>query len=141
MNFSVVETGADGGMVVNRLVGGGDRFATAGYDQSRDIRALLRGPLKAYFSRKGERGYGQGGDLLWQDMRKSELPLEWRVEVDTLRPVLMSWELPEGEVSCLTHQFTLDDVEGLMESIDLCTSDPLSYQGDGEAKQFVLRVS
>ena len=142
LSFSVVEAGADGGMVVNRLVAGGDPSATEGYDQSQDIRALLRGPLKAYFSHEGELGYDPGGSLLWKDMRKSVLPLEWRVgvEVEAPRPVLVSWELPEGEVSCLTHQFILEDVAGQLPSVDLCLGELLSYESNGEAKQFVLRV-
>ncbi len=143
LKVSVPDNAADSGLAFNRLVAGGEETATNEYDNGWDIRALLTGPMQAYFSHAGEIGYETGAENLFQDIRPAVLPAEWIVEVtaESGRIVTVRWTLPEGDVNCDAHGFLLEDFDGELGSTDLCASDSLSYEGDDFPRRFVLRVS
>lgn len=143
LKVSVPEASADTGLAYNRLVAGEEDTATEGYDHPWDVRALLAGPVKAYFSHAGEAGYGLDSQTLWQDIRKNTLPAQWVVEVnaESGRAVTVRWTLPQGEVNCDTHGFTLEDFDGTLGQTNLCAEESLTYLGDGVVRRLVLKVS
>jgi hypothetical protein len=143
LEISVPEGQADGGQAVNRLVAGQEETASDDFDNAWDVRAFLAGPVKAFFTHEGESGYDAGTETLWQDIRSKDLPKEWTVEVvaEAGRPVKVTWVLPDAEVSCGANYFELQDFDGDLGLTDLCASDSLVYEGDGQPRRFVLRVS
>ena len=143
LKVSVPEPEADGGSAYNRLVAGQAPSASNEFDNGFDVRALLAGPVIAYFPHAGDMGYGLGSTDLWQDIRTDEIPAEWRVEViaESGRVVTIRWTQPEGDISCESHDFTLEDTDGDIERTDLCESESLTYVGDGLPRHFILRVS
>ena len=143
LKVSVTDSMADTGVAYNRLVAGTDATATDGFDNTRDIRAFLAGPIQAYFVHTGETGYDITSQELWHDIRQAELPLQWSIEVIAAsgREVILEWDLPEGEVSCATHQFILEDSDGQLGNTDMCAVPTLTFVGDGLMRYFMLNVS
>jgi len=143
LKVSVPEAAADTGLAYNRLVAGEEDTATEEYDQPWDVRALLAGPVKAYFSHAGDSGYGLDGQALWQDIRPNTVPAEWVVEVnaESGRAVTVRWTLPQGEVNCDTNGFTLEDFDGTLGQTNLCAEESLTYLGDGVTRRLILKVS
>jgi len=143
IKVSVPDGFSDGGTASNRMVAGTDSTATDAFDNSWDIRALLAGPIRAYFFHEGESGYDTGNDQLWYDIRAVDLPQEWSIKIfaENGREVTLEWDLPRGDADCGTNQFILTDEDGLISDTDLCVNPPITYQGDGLIRSFVLRVS
>ena len=143
LKVSVQDATADGGVAYNRLVAGERETATDAFDNASDIRAFLAGPVQAYFVHTGDTGYDQNSEQLWQDLRAVNRPEEWKIEVmaESGRTVTLSWTLPTGEVSCATNQFSLMDSDGQLGQTNLCTTESLTYVGDGQLRHFVLKVS
>lgn len=142
LKVSVHDEDADGGIAYNRLVAGQDDKASEDFDTAWDVRAFLAGPVKAYFAHEGESGYDTGPNL-WQDFRSKSLPAEWAFDVvsEAGRPVTVYWKMPEGEVSCDSNRFTLEDADGRLGTTDLCSQESLIYNGDGAPRHFVLKVT
>jgi hypothetical protein len=143
LKVSVPDSAADTGLASNRLVAGVEETATEEFDNAWDVRALLIGPVQAYFSHAGDTGYGLDSQSLWQDIRVNNVPAEWVVEVDSEngRPVTVRWTTPQGEVSCDTNHFTLEDFDGSLGLTDLCATDSLNFTGDGVTRRLILKVS
>jgi hypothetical protein len=143
LKISVPDGSADGGAAYNRLIAGTGKSATDAFDHGWDIHAFLAGPVQAYFVYNDDTGSSQNAELLWQDIRGDSLPEDWDIEVmaDPGKEVTISWVLPMGEVSCLTHEFTLEDSDGPSGQTDMCITPSITYQGDGQIRHFVLTVS
>lgn len=142
LDVSVQDSAADTGVAYNRLVAGSEDSATADFDNAWDVRAFLTGPIQAYFAHWGEAGYDVTSEELWQDIRLTEVPGEWIVEVlaGLGQEVTLEWTLPVGEVSCGAYQFFLEDTDGQLGVTDMCSVSSLTFNGDGLMRQFVLSV-
>lgn len=141
--FSVPSASADGGFAYNRLVAGVSPTATDGFDSEFEIRALLTGPVAAFFNHTGSRDFDKYSRELWQDIRSNSSVAEWFIDVTATpgKDVLISWSLPTNHASCGTHEITLNDLDGILPAINLCAGSFSTYPSNGGLKQFMLRVS
>ena len=142
LNASIPDPTADGGINVSRLEAGAEGNATDRFDNGLDIRAMLSGSLQVYFDHRRDADYGPFSKQVWNDIRSTDLPQEWALEVAAGSgvTVTLQWTLPDGEVGCGTNRFILEDPTGALPQTDLCDVQSLRYTGDGLVKQFSLRV-
>ena len=142
VTVSVSDPASDGGLAYNNLVVGAAPEATDEFDNAYDARAFLAGPVQAYFAHAGDSGYPDSQQL-WHDIRAGGLPQEWAVEVlaDPGRTVTLFWTAPVGEAGCGTYRVSLQGADGSLGQSDLCAAGSLTYEGDGQIRHFVVRVS
>jgi hypothetical protein len=143
LTASVPDAMADGGMAYNRLKAGQDPEATDLFDNGRDVRALLYGPVEAYFDHTADSRYDDQSQQVWYDLRDMKLPEEWDVVVNAAKgtTITLNWTVPTGEVNCTENRFSLWDVDGGLGETDLCKKESLTYTADGQSRRFLLRAS
>ena len=137
LDVSTPDPDSDSGIATNRLTVGTDQTATDAYDNKFDTVALLRGPVEAYIFHPE---YAIEQQKLWRDLRSSELPKEWSIEVNSpgeSNTINIKWGINSPD----NLNFTLIDQDNNKE-IGLRTSSEYSYNNTPNSqKKFLLRVS
>lgn len=142
---SVPDLSTDSGTAKRYLTAGQKSAATDEFDFAFDLPALPGGSLNAFFNHSGEAGYDSdlNQDTLWVDYRAPGFPKDWDIDIEAPagKDLTLTWILPSGDVSCATHSFHLEDLDGDLPLTDLCVAGSLVYPADGLGRNFLLKAS
>lgn len=141
IEVSTPNSNSDTGIASSKLAIGTDPYATDGYDNKLDTRALAGGPIEApiqaYILHPE---YPSGQQKLWRDFRKDSLPLEWELEVQSgsmNSSVSIKWDI---EAPDNLHLSLID--QGKNREVDMVSSSNYSYTNTTTTpKKFLLKVS
>lgn len=141
IEVSTPNSNSDTGIASSKLAIGTDPYATDGYDNKLDTRALAGGPIEApiqaYILHKE---YPSEQQKLWRDFRKDFLPQEWQLEMQssvTNNNININWKIDSpGNLN-----FTLIDQDKDKE-VDMSSTSNYSFNNTTTApKKFLLKVS